>query len=978
MKKESSARDDAGQGSGGADYWERMFIASRSGELSSYEQEQLEIAINKDKALSSRCREIQTVWNLLVGGFQYLGMKAGLSGRFRKRFYSVMGIKYEGRGTENNSSQVKRKIIPMPPHARLWISAIAAAFVVGFTGLMLTTWIQKESSAVDDMATLDESVMMTTRRISAPEPNDKFNNNKALFFLQDSKEFSGENISVQNSLEKSTPSSGQDAWYKAQTDSGVIMSGITEDFSDQPISHHGGDEMDTSRTQGAQGQVEGQSRSYGAAGTNVRFHSPTIKGDSMAFGEQTSSLNATGAIVIDSRNAPDTNTEFYSSGAAYGGGEESGAGAESEESESSPSVDNQSNFAFNGIAGQSITTYSVQNDFSDQSEKVAKLSDLDTASRATESFGRTSELNSELGWSMGVATESKDNLKGVKRRAASRESQSEWGLGEDFEEESESSAIPFDSNSDGIVVNESLFDDMNRALYAEDLAQALPEMEKSRRSIIVEERKKFDRPSIKGKAKGKAENLSTKLGLAIPAPAPAPAQLPAASELEPFPESETSENPLSTFSLNVSDASFRLALAAFTNGDIPDPGQVRSEEFINAFDYRDPVPSGNTKVAIQYERALWPFEMEREVLRIGVRANELGLNLESGMNLVILLDTSGSMEREDRSRTAERILEVVAEHLSGNDTISLIGFSSDAKLWVDGMPGGSPEDFLRVAEGIRPSGGTNIEAALNLGYQKLFQRFKHGGNNRILLLTDGAANLGELESGQLSGIISANRLKGAALDCFGIGWDGYDDSLVESLTRNSDGKYGFLNSPDDADSYFKDNWFKAIEVSARNVKVQVEFNPQRVSRYRQMGYQKHRLTAEQFRDNSVDAGEMGKAESGNALYIIRSMASGTGPLGWIRVRYQDPATGNFSEVEKIIEYRGPAPSMELAQPSIRLAASAGAFAEWLGNNPYAAQVDLTQLDRWMDEVSGIYAPDPRPASLQNMIRLARVSGIHRP
>src|SRR5690606_1155359 len=150
---------------------------------------------------------------------------------------------------------------------------------------------------------------------------------------------------------------------------------------------------------------------------------------------------------------------------------------------------------------------------------------------------------------------------------------------------------------------------------------------------------------------------------------------------------------------------------------------------------------------------------------------------------------------------------------------------------------------------------------------------------------DGAANLGELRSDVLRGMVESHRRRGIALDCFGIGWDGYNDDLLEALARNGDGRYGFLNTAEEAATGFADKLAGAFQIAAEDVKVQVEFNPRRVSAWRQIGDDRHRLTQQQFRDNTVDAAELGAAESGNALYIIEVHPRGEGPIGLVRVRY---------------------------------------------------------------------------------------------
>ncbi|MGH7970552.1 MAG: YfbK domain-containing protein, partial [Limisphaerales bacterium] len=370
---------------------------------------------------------------------------------------------------------------------------------------------------------------------------------------------------------------------------------------------------------------------------------------------------------------------------------------------------------------------------------------------------------------------------------------------------------------------------------------------------------------------------------------------PAATAPVPQPEIQTSENAYSTFSLNVSDVSFKLAAASLAKGVMPEPTSIRAEEFINAFDYRDPEPAPGVPLAFAWERAHYPFAHNRDLLRLSIRTASQGRQVGRLLNLVLLLDNSGSMERADRVRIIREALRVLAAQLKPQDTLSVVTFARTAQLWVDGVPGNQAGQVAEEVSGLTPQGGTNLEEAMNLAYQTALRHYRADGINRVVLLTDGAANLGDVSADSLKKKVEANRKKGIALDCFGIGWDGYNDDLLEVLTRNGDGRYGFINTPEEAAGGFAEQLAGALKVAASDVKVQVEFNPSRVTAYRQIGYAKHQLTAQQFRDNTVDAAELGAAESGNALYVIQVNPSGEGDLGTVRVRFKVPGSSEYRE-----------------------------------------------------------------------------------
>jgi hypothetical protein len=303
--------------------------------------------------------------------------------------------------------------------------------------------------------------------------------------------------------------------------------------------------------------------------------------------------------------------------------------------------------------------------------------------------------------------------------------------------------------------------------------------------------------------------------------------------------------------------------------------------------------------------------------------------------------------------------------------VSVVAFARTARLWVDGLPGNQARELPQRVGTLSPEGGTNLEEAMNLAYQTAVKHYMANGANRVVLLTDGAANLGDVKPESLKAKVEANRKQGIALDCFGIGWDGYNDDLLEVLSRNGDGRYGFVNTPEAASTEFAAQLAGALKVAASDVKVQVEWNPRRVTAYRQIGYAKHQLKKEQFRDNTVDAAEIGAAEAGNALYVVQVNPAGEGSLGTVRVRFKVPGTTDYREHAWEVPYTGAAKSLEQSSTAVRLAATASAFSEWLVSSPYATEVTTDRLLSILSGVPEHFARDPRPTKLEWMIRQAK-------
>jgi uncharacterized protein involved in exopolysaccharide biosynthesis/Mg-chelatase subunit ChlD len=487
-------------------------------------------------------------------------------------------------------------------------------------------------------------------------------------------------------------------------------------------------------------------------------------------------------------------------------------------------------------------------------------------------------------------------------------------------------------------------------------------------------------------AKEKVEKLRKELGIADATAAPTatpstsspqkepepPKQSrPKAPAAEPQPEVQTCDNAFSTFSLNISDVSFKLALASLEKGQIPDAASVRSEEFINAFDYRDPDPPPGAPIGYAFERARYPFAQNRDLIRFSLKTAALGRQAGRPLNLVLLLDNSGSMERADRVQIIHEALRVLAGQLQPKDKLSVITFARTARLIADGVAGNEAGRIVEEVSGLTPQGGTNLEEAMNTAYATALRHYLADGINRVVLLTDGAANLGDVEPEALKQKVEAHRKQGVALDCFGIGWEGYNDDLLEVLSRNGDGRYGFINSPEEAATEFAGQLAGALHVAASDVKVQVEFNPKRVVAYRQIGYAKHKLTKEQFRDNTVDAAEIAAKEAGNALYVVEVNPRGEGPIGTVRVRYKVPGTSEYHEHEWEAPYAGSAVDLAEASPAMRLAASASAFSEWLVSSPFASEVTSDSLLGYLSGVPEVYGADGRPKKLEWAIRQAK-------
>ncbi|MFC7336113.1 von Willebrand factor type A domain-containing protein [Haloferula chungangensis] len=438
--------------------------------------------------------------------------------------------------------------------------------------------------------------------------------------------------------------------------------------------------------------------------------------------------------------------------------------------------------------------------------------------------------------------------------------------------------------------------------------------------------------------------------------------------LDAMAEISAADEAFSTFSMHVSDASFKLAAAAMERGEVPAAESVRPEEFYNAFDYGDPAPTANEPVACAVEQCAHPAFPQRNLLRIAVRTGAEGRAQSKPLNLTLLLDNSGSMEREDRALGLNRAVEGLTSLLKEGDTVTVAGFSRQPRLLADRVDGEDAVTLNGLVTQTPAEGGTNLEEALNLGGELAKRQFKEGAQNRVVLFTDGAANLGDADPESLNGKVEQLRNEGIAFDAAGFGADGLNDRLLERLTRNGNGRYYVVDDAEDADQGFAEQLAGAFRPAAENVKVQVVFNPSRVGNYKLIGFEEHRLKKEDFRNDAVDAAEMASEEAGVALYQFEVLPEGQGEVGEVSIRFRDTATGEMVEQSWPIPYDPQAPSFDQAKPGIQLAGIAAFVAEKLRGAPLAEAVDYSQLRGVMARVKAEYHGNERVAQLERMMR----------
>jgi Ca-activated chloride channel family protein len=398
------------------------------------------------------------------------------------------------------------------------------------------------------------------------------------------------------------------------------------------------------------------------------------------------------------------------------------------------------------------------------------------------------------------------------------------------------------------------------------------------------------------------------------------------------------KNAFSTFSIDVDTASYGLVRAGLLNRKIPEPESVRTEEFINSFDYDYRPPAGAQTFAVHNEMAPSPFRPNMDVLKIGVKGRRIGRDDHRGAVLTLVIDTSGSMNTPDRLGLIKESLALLFDQLSPDDEVAIVQFGNGARLVCEHTPASEKATLLNAVETLQAGGPTQFDQGLQLGYEQAIAGFRAGDSNRILILSDGVANLGELDPDAILDQMSELRKKGIYLSVLGFGAGAYDDDLLERLADRGDGTYVYIDTMEEARRLFVGQLAATLHVIAGDVKIQVEFNPERVLRYRQIGYENRQLTKEQFRDDTVDAGEVGSGQSVTALYDVELIPDGPSdkPIATVYVRYRRVDTGAIEEISSRVTDDVRVETFEAAAPRFKVAVCAAEFAEYLRRSPYVA------------------------------------------
>ena len=438
--------------------------------------------------------------------------------------------------------------------------------------------------------------------------------------------------------------------------------------------------------------------------------------------------------------------------------------------------------------------------------------------------------------------------------------------------------------------------------------------------------------------------------IAAPPAPPAPGWQPANTEHyaahEDNPVHRASEQPVSTFSIDVDTGSYANVRRMLHDGMRPPVDAVRAEEMINYFRYGHPAPvSPDVPFRVTTELAPAPWNGKRQLLMIGIKGYDVPAATLPPANLVLLLDTSGSMHSPDKLPLLKQSMKQLVNQLRAQDHVSIVVYAGSAGLVLPPTPGDRKGEILAALERLQAGGSTNGGAGIRLAYAMAKQGYVEGGVNRVILATDGDFNVGTVDQGALETLVADQRKAGIALTTLGFGRGNYNDALAEQLADIGDGNHAYIDSLAEARKVLVREMGSTLLTIARDVKIQVEFNPAIVSEYRLVGYENRVLRNEDFANDKVDAGDIGAGHEVTALYEITPVGSGaeqlpvlrygstapppdarTGEVAHLRLRYKRPG----EDKSRLITTPIAASSLRTApSDTLRFAATVAAYADAL-------------------------------------------------
>ena len=414
----------------------------------------------------------------------------------------------------------------------------------------------------------------------------------------------------------------------------------------------------------------------------------------------------------------------------------------------------------------------------------------------------------------------------------------------------------------------------------------------------------------------------------------------------------TSRDPQSTFALDVDTGSFTIARRFLDEGQLPPRESVRVEEYVNALNYEYDAPRDGLDVVVDGGPS--PFNPENFLVRVGVSAEEIDADERQPVALTFVVDTSGSMDRPDRLGLVRESLAILVEELDRDDTVAIVTYSGQSGIVLEPTEVRDRDRILDAIDSMRAGGNTNLQAGLDTGYDLAREAFRSDGVNRVIVASDGLANAGITDVDALADRLRRDADAGISVVTLGYGLNGFNDTTMEQLADQGDGFFSYIDTIEEAERLFSDELTSTLITAAIDAKIQVEFDPNVVDEYRLIGYENRGVRDSDFRNDEVDAGELGAGHQATAIYEVvldRDIdIDDRAELGIVALRWQDPDTGDVLEIDEDIDLRDIEPRWADTPVDFRQATVVATFAEILRDNPFADDVDIIDL---ADEVNAL-------------------------
>jgi Ca-activated chloride channel family protein len=427
---------------------------------------------------------------------------------------------------------------------------------------------------------------------------------------------------------------------------------------------------------------------------------------------------------------------------------------------------------------------------------------------------------------------------------------------------------------------------------------------------------------------------------------------------------DTREDPLSTFAIDVDTGSWMYARRFLKMGRSPAPASVRVEEFVNALHYGYAGPSGDDAFAIHVDAAPSPFTRDRHVVRVAIQGKRMAASARKPAHVTFLVDVSGSMQSPDKLPWVQQAMHMAVDSLRDDDSVAIVTYAGSTGVVLGATPATKKAKIHEAIDNLRPGGGTDMGSGMELAYREANKHLGSDRTSRVIVLSDGDANIGRTSHDQILKQIKGYVSEGVTMSTVGFGTGNYNDVLMEQLADAGNGNYTYIDSSQTMRRVFADELTSTLEVIAQDAKIQVEWNPDVVRTYRLLGYENRDVADADFRNDKKDAGEIGAGHAVTALYEVElASATPTTDLGVVRVRHKVPRHEKAAETALSIHPAFVQASVKDLDADAKAALGIALAAEVLRGSEYAQGLSLVDAAKLLRESAvGRWATERKEAA----------------